>query len=132
MKVVRGREGRPTEHRTQTFTGDVFADNVLLDEGLMVNSVFFTPQARTHWHRHEVAQVLYVTHGRGLLWSSDERRGAILEPGDVAHIPAGERHWHGGAPESFLLHLAISVGKTEWLEEVSDDDYKEAVDALDA
>jgi quercetin dioxygenase-like cupin family protein len=129
MKIVRGREGRPTEHRTQTFTGDVFADNVLIDEGLMVNSVFFTPSARTHWHSHAVAQVLYVTHGRGLLWS-DEGHGAVLEPGDVAHIPAGERHWHGGAPDSFLLHLAISVGPTEWLEEVSDNDYQEAVDAL--
>jgi quercetin dioxygenase-like cupin family protein len=131
MKIVRGREGRPTEHRTETFTGDVFADSVLLDEGLMVNSVFFTPGARTYWHRHAIAQVLYVTHGRGLLWS-EEGHGAVLEPGDVAHIPAGERHWHGGAPESFLLHLAISVGQTEWLEEVSDDDYQEAVDALTA
>jgi quercetin dioxygenase-like cupin family protein len=131
MKVVRGREGRPTEHRTETFTGDVFADSVLLDEGLMVNSVFFTPRARTYWHRHAIAQVLYVTHGRGLLWS-EEGHGAVLAPGDVAHIPAGERHWHGGAPDSFLLHLAISVGQTEWLEEVADDDYEEAANALTA
>jgi quercetin dioxygenase-like cupin family protein len=131
MKVVRGRESRPSEHRTETFTGEVWGDPVLVDDGLIVNSVFFGPRGRTHWHRHEVAQVLHVTHGRGLLWS-DEGHGAILEPGDVAHIPAGERHWHGGAPESFLLHLAISVGRTEWLEEVSDDDYEEAVDALAA
>jgi quercetin dioxygenase-like cupin family protein len=131
MKIVRGREGRPTEHRTETFTGDVFADAVLLDEGLMVNSVFFTPRARTYWHRHAIAQVLYVRHGRGLLWS-EEGHGAVLEPGDVAHIPADERHWHGGAPDSFLLHLAISVGKTEWLDEVSDDDYQEAANALTA
>jgi quercetin dioxygenase-like cupin family protein len=131
MKIVRGREGRPTEHRTETFTGDVFADAVLLDERLMVNSVFFTPRARTYWHRHAIAQVLYVTHGRGLLWS-EEGHGAVLEPGDVAHIPAGERHWHGGAPDSFLLHLAISVGQTEWLDEVSDDDYQEAANALTA
>jgi quercetin dioxygenase-like cupin family protein len=130
VKINRGREsGRPSEHRTETFTGDVWADSVLADEGLMVNSVFFTPQARTDWHRHGVAQVLHVTHGRGLLWS-EEGHGAILEPGDVAHIPAGERHWHGGAPDSFLLHLAISVGPTEWLEKVSDDDYQEAVNAL--
>jgi quercetin dioxygenase-like cupin family protein len=129
MKIVRGREGRPSEHRTETFTGDVWADAILADEGLTVNSVFFAPRARTHWHRHAVAQVLHVTHGRGLLWSSDAGRGAVLEPGVVAHIPAGERHWHGGAPDSFLLHLAISVGSTEWLEAVSDNDYEEAVHA---
>ena len=130
MKINRGREsGRPSENRTETFTGDVWAVIVLADETLQVLSVFFAPRARTDWHRHGVAQVLHATHGRGLLWS-EEGRGAILEPGDVAHIPAGERHWHGGAPDSFLLHLAVSVGPTEWLEKVSDDDYQEAVDAL--
>jgi quercetin dioxygenase-like cupin family protein len=130
VKINRGREsGRPSENRTETFTGDVWADMVLADETLQVLSVFFAPRARTDWHRHGVAQVLHATHGRGLLWS-EEGHGAILEAGDVAHIPAGERHWHGGAPDSFLLHLAVSVGPTEWLEKVSDDDYQEAVDAL--
>jgi quercetin dioxygenase-like cupin family protein len=129
MKIVRGREGRPSEHRTETFTGDVWADNVLTDDGLMVNSVFFTPTARTYWHRHGIAQVLYVTHGRGLLWS-EQGHGAVLEPGDVAHIPAGERHWHGGAPDSYLLHLAISVGPADWLEPVTDDEYEEVVRVL--
>ena len=129
MKVTRGREGRPSEHRTDTFTGDVWGDAVLADEGLMVNNVFFAPRARTYWHRHAVAQVLHVVSGRGLLWS-DEGSGAVLAPGDVAHIPAGERHWHGGGPDTALLHLAVSVGPTEWLDEVSDDEYEEVVRAL--
>ena len=130
MKIIRGREaGRPSAQRTDTFTGDVWFDPVLNDEGMLVASVFFPPTARTDWHRHGVAQILIVQHGRGLLWS-DEGHGAILEPGVVAHIPAGERHWHGGAPDSYLLHLAISVGTTEWLEKVSDDDYQEALDDL--
>jgi quercetin dioxygenase-like cupin family protein len=129
MKIVRGREGKPSEQRTDTFTGEVWGDVVLADEGITVNSVFFAPGARTHWHRHGVAQVLHVTHGRGLLWS-DAGHGAVLEPGDVAHIPAGERHWHGGAPDSFLLHLAISVGPADWLEPVTDDEYEEVVRAL--
>ncbi|HKE77824.1 MAG TPA: cupin domain-containing protein [Solirubrobacteraceae bacterium] len=129
MKVTRGREGRPSEYRTDTFTGHVWGDVVLADEGLMVNNVFFAPRARTYWHRHSVAQVLHVVSGRGLLWS-DEGSGSVLEPGDVAHIPAGERHWHGGGPDSTLLHLAVSVGPTEWLDEVSDDEYEEVVRAL--
>ena len=129
MKVTSGREGRPSEHRTDTFTGDVWGDAVLGDEGLIVTNVFFAPRARTYWHRHGVAQVLHVVSGRGLLWS-DEGSGSVLEPGDVAHIPAGERHWHGGGPDTALLHLAVSVGPTEWLDEVSDDEYEEVVRAL--
>jgi quercetin dioxygenase-like cupin family protein len=54
----------------------------------------------------------------------------VLEAGDVAHIPAGERHWHGGAPDSYLLHLAISVGPADWLEPVTDDEYEEVVRVL--
>ena len=130
MKIVRGREGKPSERRTDTFTGEVWGDVVLADEGIIVNSVFFAPGARTHWHRHGTAQVLHVTHGRGLLWSSDESRGVVLEPGDVALIAAGERHWHGGAPYSDLLHLAISVGPADWLEPVTDDEYEEVVRVL--
>ena len=129
MKIVR-REGKPSAQRTDTFTGEVWGDVVLADDGITVNSVFFAPGARTHWHTHGIGQVLRITRGRGLLWSSDEGRSVVLEPGDVAHIPAGERHWHGGAPDSYLLHLAISVGPADWLEPVSDDDYQEAVDAL--
>ena len=42
------------------------------------------------------------------------------------HIPAGEEHWHGAAPGSYLLHLAVSVGDTDWLDAVSDEDYVRA------
>ena len=48
MKIVRGREGRPSEQRTDTFTGEVWGDVVLADEGITVNSVFFVSGARTH------------------------------------------------------------------------------------
>jgi len=42
------------------------------------------------------------------------------------HIPAGEEHWHGASPTSYVLHLAVSVGETRWLEPVGDDDYRAA------
>ena len=42
--------------------------------------------------------------------------------GDVVNIPAGVKHWHGAAPDSWFSHLAIEVpGKdcsNEWLEPV--------------
>ena len=58
---------------------------------------------------------------------SRDGTGSRLQAGDTVHIPAGEEHWHGAAPESFLLHLAVSVGATDWLDAVSDEDYGSAI-----
>lgn len=132
MRIAHGRAGKRTEKRSNTFTGDVWGDAVLANEdGITVNTVIFEPGGRTYWHKHEVAQVLYVTHGEGRLQSADGS-GGTLRPGDVAHIPAGEVHWHGAAPASVLVHLAISVGKTEWMHEVSAEEYAGAFDDNDA
>ncbi len=124
MRIARGRvEGSTSEQRTATFTGSVWVDPLLGEaDGIMVNTVFFEPGARTHWHTHEIAQVLQVSSGRGWL-QSRSGEGGELTAGYVAHIPAGEEHWHGAAPDSYLVHVAVSIGRTGWLEPVSDDDY---------
>jgi quercetin dioxygenase-like cupin family protein len=127
VRISRGRAGGPSEERGPTFTGRVWADPVLeAKDGVGVNNVFFEPGARTHWHRHEVTQVLHVTSGRGWL-QTRAGDGAPLTLGDTAHIPAGEEHWHGACPDSYMSHLAISVGTNEWLDAVSDEDYAAAV-----
>lgn len=127
MRIAKaGRTGAPTEERGATFTGRVWADPVLgAADGVMVNNVFFEPGARTHWHTHDVAQVLSVVAGEGRV-QSRAGSGATIGAGDVVHIPAGEEHWHGAAPGSCLLHLAVSVGATNWLDAVSDADYASA------
>ncbi|MGH3303855.1 MAG: cupin domain-containing protein [Streptosporangiaceae bacterium] len=115
--------GPPTEHRTATFSGTVYAD-ALRDgtEGAAVTSVFFAPGGRTFWHSHEHGQVLHVLEGRGLVAAEGDTPQPI-GPGDVVWAAPGEVHWHGGGPESMLLHLAVSLGRTSWLGPVSDDDY---------
>ena len=127
MRIAKaGRSGVPTEERGPTFTGREWADPVLgAGDGVMVNNVFFEPGARTHWHTHDVAQVLSVVAGEGRVQSRDGS-GTTIGAGDVVHIPAGEEHWHGAAPASYLLHLAVSVGQTTWLDAVSDADYEHA------
>ena len=124
MKIVRGREGKPSAQRTDTFTGEVWGDVVLADDGITVNSVFFAPGARTHWHTHDQGQILVVTSGQGRARSRDGS-GGKLTPGDVVWIPPGEEHWHGSDADSYVLHLAISLGGHEWLDPVSDDEYGE-------
>lgn len=65
--------------------------------------------------------------GRGWYqeWGKPARE---LHPGDVVNIPAGVKHWHGAASDSWFSHLAIEVEgentSNEWLEPVDDDQYK--------
>ena len=50
MEIVKGHKGSgaPSEQRTDTFTGLVYADQVLASaDGTKVASVFFAPAART-------------------------------------------------------------------------------------
>ena len=85
----------------------------------------FEPGARTDWHTHEIAQVLYVLAGSGWVQVRDGAGGPITA-GDTVHIPAGEEHWHGATADSFVLHLAVSIGETVWLDKVSDEDFADA------
>lgn len=126
--VNRGRQaGATSDLRGPTFTGEVWADPVLATgEGVTVNTVFFPPRARTHWHRHERGQVLLVTHGRGYVQVRGGA-GTWVAAGDAVYFPAGEEHWHGAGPETWLTHTAISLGATDWLEQVSAEDYGRSV-----
>ncbi len=125
MRISRARTaGKPSERREETFTGEVWADPVLPEtHGVTINNVFFTPSARTHWHTHDDGQVLHVLAGEGracLRGGSPE----TIRAGDVVFIEPGEEHWHGAAEDSYMLHLAISLGGHDWLDPVSDTDYR--------
>lgn len=124
MKILHGRAaGSSSEQRSATFTGAVWADPVLSVPGeVMINTVFFSPGARTFWHTHERGQILQVTAGSGWI-CTEGGRPETIRGGDVVWIPAGERHWHGAAPESYMVHVATSLGKTDWQEAVNEQDY---------
>ena len=65
MKINHGRvAGMPSTQRGETFTGSVWSEPLLRDvPGVVINTVFFPPGVRTHWHAHENGQILIVTHG---------------------------------------------------------------------
>ncbi|MGC2078772.1 MAG: cupin domain-containing protein [Xanthobacteraceae bacterium] len=90
-------------------------------------SVTFEPGARTAWHTHPLGQTLIVTAGCGWV----QRDGGPVEeirPGDVVWFLPGEKHWHGATPTTAMAHIAIHEslnGKAvEWLEKVSDEQYR--------
>jgi quercetin dioxygenase-like cupin family protein len=129
VKLVRGRPDKPVEPFSSTFTGTVWADVLLGGEkDVTVNNVWFGPRSRTYWHTHDVGQILKVIAGSGFVVTRDGHAEAIRE-GDIVWIPSGEEHWHGGSPDSFLLHTATSIGTTNWLDEVSEEDYDKGVGA---
>jgi quercetin dioxygenase-like cupin family protein len=47
----------------------------------------------------------------------------------VSEVPEGVKHWHGAAANSWMQHLALHKdvqegASNEWLEPVSDEQYK--------
>lgn len=122
---VFGRGAENTAY-AKYFKGTSYLD-MLSTEGVVIGNVVFEPGCRNNWHiHHKGGQILLVTGGNGYYqeWGKPARK---LKEGDVVHIPAGVKHWHGAARDSFFAHLAIEVpaegAKNEWLEEVSDSEY---------
>lgn len=80
-----------------------------------------TPNQNTR-HSHENGQILEVKAGSG--WVCD--KGSVpqrIRVGDIVTCPAGTTHWHGADDGSMMMHLAISLGKTTWAEEVTSEEY---------
>ncbi len=126
MHVSHGRAaGQPSQQRTATFTGTVHMDPVLDTGKVVINTVIFTPGARTYWHSHPGGQLLIVTAGRGIVAS---RSGDvhIVGIGDVIWTESGEEHWHGACGGTLMTHTAVSHGTTQWGTEVAEADYSAA------
>jgi quercetin dioxygenase-like cupin family protein len=127
MKVFHARsEGKPSELRSETFTGTVWSDPIMpVTDGVMIGNVFFSPGGRTHWHSHERGQVLTVIAGSGWICKDGEKPQSIIT-GDIVWIAPNERHWHGAASVSYMIHTATTLGQTNWAEAVSQADYLSA------
>jgi len=126
VKIFRAIDSPPAPGDPKTFTGSVRTARLAsADEGTPVHvyRVEFEPGARTHWHTHSGAQWLFVVDGR-IRVRTDGAPSQDLSTGDAVVIAPGERHWHGAAPGSRGVHLAVNVNAvTEWLEAVSDREY---------
>jgi len=114
------------------FTGTVWQDPIIeapAPARIRGARVSFEPGARTAWHTHPLGQTLHVVSGCGRVQALG---GPVREihAGDTVWIPPGEKHWHGAAPQTGMVHIALQEaldGKhVEWLEHVSDQQYSVA------
>lgn len=93
------------------------------DESLSVGNVTFEPGCRNNWHVHlDGFQILLVTAGEG--WYQEEGKPARkLVAGDTVVTNKGVKHWHGATKNSWFSHIAITSGKSEFYEAVTDEQY---------
>ncbi len=121
--------GAPNDGFAQYFTGQSYLAPVS-GEQVGIFNVTFEPGCRNNWHIHHAdkggGQILICVGGRGYYqeWGKD---AVEMKPGDCINIPAGVKHWHGAAPDSWFSHLAVEVpgenGSNEWLEPVDEKQY---------
>lgn len=113
-----------------SFTGTVWQDPIIeapAPARVRAAIVHFDPGARTHWHTHPLGQTLRVLSGIGRVqnWGGPVRE---VRAGDVVWFAPGEKHWHGAAPASLMVHLAMQEAldgsHVTWLEPVSEEQYR--------
>ena len=121
--------GEPNTAYAQYFTGNSYLARISTGQ-IPFSNVTFEPRCRNNWHIHKATkgggQMLVGVAGRG--WYQEEGKPAVeILPGTVIHIPAGVKHWHGAAADSWFAHLAFEVSgentSNEWLEPVTDEEY---------
>lgn len=121
--------GNPNDAYAQYFVGQSYLAP-LSTEQVPIYNVTFEPGCRNNWHIHHAdnggGQMLVCVGGHGYYqaWGEEPME---MTPGTVVNIPAGVKHWHGAAPDSWFSHLAIEVPgdnvRNEWLEPVTDEEY---------
>ena len=121
--------GEPNDAYAKYFVGQSYLAPVSTDQ-VSVFNVTFEPKCRNNWHIHHASQgggqMLIGVGGRG--WYQQWGKEPVqINPGDVIHIPANVKHWHGAAKDSWFSHLAFEIEgqdtSNEWLEPVSDEEY---------
>lgn len=138
LKIARAGTREVNTAPAQNFTGTVKVEMLYTPVGserASAGTVSFLPGARTAWHSHPLGQTLVVTAGIGRI----QRWGGPVEQirvGDVIHIPAHVKHWHGAAADSAMTHIAIAEaldGKSaDWMEQVSESQYGAAPASVSA
>ncbi len=121
--------GAPNDGFKQYFSGKSYLAPVSKQQVGIFN-VTFEPSCRNNWHIHHAdkggGQILICVAGRGY-YQEWGKEAVEMKPGDCINIPAGVKHWHGAARDSWFSHLAIEVpgenSSNEWLEPVAEDEY---------
>ncbi len=121
--------GMPNDAYAQFFIGQSYLAPISVSQ-VGIYNVTFEPKCRNNWHIHHAdkggGQILVCLAGHGY-YQEWGKEAIEMHPGDCVNIPAGVKHWHGAAKDSWFSHLAIEVPgencSNEWLAAVTDEQY---------
>ncbi len=115
MRVIRMNQVQKEEVSGSLFTGGIVTLQPVvtaqMSEDIEIIAVNFSKGAKNKFHAHANDQVLIVTAGKGIVATEAQHR--IVEAGDVIHIPAGEKHWHGATQDSEFSHIHVGVPRSK-------------------
>ena len=115
LKVIKMSEVPAEQSDHPIFVGGQVTTQPLVTEDMgtyfNMSNVNFSRGARNKFHTHSSDQVLLVTSGTGIVATEDGEN--VVTVGDLVHIPAGEKHWHGATKDSAFSHISLTqVGST--------------------
>lgn len=97
----------------EAFHGEAYINNIIASDTVynfpQTNVITFAPGSHSNWHRHGGMDIL-VTGGVGV-YQEEGKKAQVLRKGDVVHIPAGVRHWHGSFPGEWFQQIVIYDNK---------------------
>jgi quercetin dioxygenase-like cupin family protein len=102
---IEGWSGGAVTRSRQTIIADGDSENY------RCSIVNFSRGATTGWHTHTCDQILVITAGTGIVATEDQEQEITV--GDVVHIKAGERHWHGAKGNTTMSHITITTAGAE-------------------
>ena len=130
LRITRAGSQPSAKGSADYFTGAVRVDPMFpatAPSRVSGGHVTFEPGARSAWHTHPVGQTLLITSGLGWVqqWGGPKQE---VRAGDVVWFPPGIKHWHGASATTAMTHIAIQEAvdgrNVDWLEQVSDDQYR--------
>lgn len=103
--------GEPNNGYAEYFVGQSYLAPISTQQ-VPIYNVTFEPRCRNNWHIHHAksggGQMLICVGGRGY-YQEFGKEAVEMTPGSVINIPAGVKHWHGAAPDSWFSHLAVEI-----------------------
>lgn len=111
MKVLNINIIPPQSIESDLFIGGPVTIQPLINEktgkDFNMTNVNFQAGSRNKFHTHTSDQVLIITAGTGIVATENSRE--IVTTGDLIHIPAWEKHWHGATADSYFSHISLTL-----------------------